>query len=73
MNKKALADIAERLFWTVLEAVAGVVTVEQLDLPQVWIPVVAVALAALKSVIASRYVGVKGSAATLPESLDNSV
>ena len=72
MNK-SVADIVERVVWTLLEALAGVVTVETFDLPPAWIPVVAVVLATLKSVVASRAIGVRGSAAVLPASLDNSV
>ena len=70
MNKTT-ADIIERTFWTALQAGLAVVTVDMLDLPKAWIPVVAIVLAAAKSIAATR-VGVKGSAAMLPTSLDSS-
>jgi hypothetical protein len=70
MNKTT-ADIIERTFWTAIQAGLAVVTVDMFDLPKVWIPVVAIGLAALKSIAATQ-VGVKGSASTLPSSLDSS-
>jgi hypothetical protein len=69
---KQTADILERVFWTVLSTIVSVVTVDQLNLPQAWIPVAVVVLATVKGIVASRYVGVKGSASTLPASLDSS-
>ena len=67
---KVRADILERVLWTALQAGLGVVTVEAFNLPQAWIPVVAFVLAAAKSAVATQ-LGVKGSAATLPTSLDS--
>jgi hypothetical protein len=69
---KQTADILERTFWAVLSTVVSLVTVDQLNLPKAWVPVAVLVFAALKGLVASRYVGVKGSAATLPPSLDSS-
>jgi hypothetical protein len=68
---KTRADMLERIFWTAVQAGLGVVTVEALDLPKAWIPIVAIALSAVKTAVATQ-IGVKGSAAMLPESLDSS-
>lgn len=60
-------DWLERVLWTAAQAVLGVVAVEVADLNLAWAPVVAVAVAALKGVVA-RKVGDPESAATLPVS-----
>lgn len=70
MNKTTI-DVIERTFWTAVQAGLAVITVDMFDLPKVWIPVLAIVLAALKSVAATQ-VGVKGSAAMLPSSFDSS-
>jgi hypothetical protein len=68
MNPR-LADSLERVAWTAAEAAVGVLTVEQFDLPQAWVPVIAVVLAALKAFVAGK-VGNTSTASTLPASYD---
>ena len=63
------ADISERLIWTGVQAALAITTVEALDLPVAWTPLVAALLAFVKCVVASK-VGVEGTASTLPASLD---
>jgi hypothetical protein len=71
MMNKTTADALERIFWTAVQAGLGVVTFEAFNLPKGWIPVVAILLAAVKTAVATQ-IGVKGSASTLPVSLDSS-
>jgi hypothetical protein len=59
-----LKDLLERVLWTAAQAGIGVVVVESADWDGVWVPVIAVGLAAIKGYIA-RYVGDPDSAATL--------
>lgn len=47
-------DLASRALWTALEVVLGFVTVEALNIPVAWVPVVATALSAVKSFVASK-------------------
>jgi len=67
---KTNADILERVFWTAVQAGTAVVTVETFEVDKFWIPIIAIALATLKS-IASTKVGTKGSASSLPASYDS--
>lgn len=62
-----LLDVAERTFWTFLQAAAAVLIVEQdwtIDI--VKIAATAGVIAVLKGIVASQ-IGVKNSAATLPK------
>lgn len=68
MNSR-LADSLERVAWTAAQAAVGVLTVEQFDLPPAWIPVVAVVLAAVKTLVAGK-VGNPSTASTLPSRYD---
>lgn len=47
-------DLLARAGWTALQAGVGLLTVEALDVPLAWAPIVAVALSSLKSWIATR-------------------
>lgn len=60
-----IKDWLERIFWTALQAAIGVISVEGLDLPEVWIVVIAAALAMLKGLIAKQ-IGNPDSASTVP-------
>ena len=57
--------LAERVLWTAAQAGLGLLTVEVLDVPVAWAPVVATVLAAVKGYVARR-VGDPQSPATLP-------
>lgn len=67
-RRKKIADIAERVLWTAVQAALGVITADLLGLPAAWVPVFAMALSAVKSFVASQ-LGT-GSAATLPIGLE---
>lgn len=47
-------DLGARAAWTAAQAVLSVVTVEALGLPLVWAPIVAAALSAVKSFVATK-------------------
>ena len=47
-------DLASRAGWTALQVVLGFLTVEALDVPVAWVPIVATALSAVKSFVASK-------------------
>lgn len=51
---KKYRDLAARAGWTAAQAGLGLVTVEALDLPAAWAPIIAVVLSALKSFIATK-------------------
>lgn len=53
LNKK-WKDLASRAAWTALQAALGVLTVEVFNLPTELAPIVAVALSALKSYVATK-------------------
>jgi hypothetical protein len=57
--------LAERVFWTFVQAGLAGITVEAFDLPPAWLPVLAGALAVLKGFAATK-VGDPNSPATLP-------
>lgn len=46
--------LASRAGWTALQAALAVVTVEAFDVPLVWAPIVATALSAAKSWVATK-------------------
>ncbi|MET9736471.1 hypothetical protein ABZZ79_39445 [Streptomyces sp. NPDC006458] len=69
MTNKLLLDLAERAGWTGAEAALGLVAVEAASLPVWWAAPVALVAAAAKSWAAGR-VGRKGTASTLPASVD---
>lgn len=52
--KQKYRDLLARAGWTAVQAVLGLVTVEALDVPIGWAPLVAVGLSALKSWVATR-------------------
>lgn len=60
-------DAAERVFWTIVQAALGVVTVELLDVPVAWAAIVAAVLATVKAFVA-RKVG-EPDARLLPKGL----
>lgn len=62
-------DALERIGWTALQGVVGLVVVELADVDMWWALPVASALAALKALIAKK-VGQPGTASTLPVSKD---
>jgi hypothetical protein len=64
-SKQFRLKLAERVLWTAAQAGLGVLTVEVLDVPVAWAPIVATALAALKGYVARR-VGNPQEPATLP-------
>ncbi len=68
-NQK-LADIGERVAWTLLQAGAGEALVQSLHISQLWVAPVAALLAAVKSAVAAA-VSKNGTAATLPAALDS--
>lgn len=47
-------SLASRAAWTAVQAVLAVVTVEALDVPYVWAPIVATVLSAVKSFVATK-------------------
>lgn len=47
-------SLASRAGWTALQAALAVVTVEALGIPLVWAPIVATALSAFKSFVATK-------------------
>lgn len=47
-------DLLARAGWTAAQAALGLVTVEVLDVPVGWAPIVAVALSSLKSYVATK-------------------
>lgn len=51
---KKYRDLAARAGWTALQAALGLVTVEALDIPVAWAPIIAVALSSLKSFVATK-------------------
>lgn len=57
--------LAERVIWTAIQAGLGLITVEVFDLPGVYAPLIATALATLKGYVASK-VGDPYEPATLP-------
>ena len=65
MSKTFLVDMLERVFWTALQAGIGVISVEQWDLPEAWIVVIAFGLAVIKSFVAKQ-IGDPNSASTAP-------
>jgi hypothetical protein len=69
-NQK-IADILERVLWTLLQAGVGEAVVQSANISQLWVAPVAALLAAVKSAVATA-VSKNGTAATLPESLDSS-
>lgn len=71
MNKllAKYAKLLERVGWTAAQAGLGLVTVEVLDIPAAWAPIVATALAVVKGIVAKK-VGNKDTYALLPASLD---
>lgn len=62
--KKYLKDLAERMFWTGAEAAVAVISVDTADIPKTWVIPIAIALAAIKGVIA-KHVGNGDSASTV--------
>ncbi len=62
MNTKYVKDLAERVFWTAAEAAVAYVSVDQLNIPKVWVPVVATGLAFVKGIIA-KHIGDSNTAA----------
>lgn len=65
VSRQFLARLAERMFWTAVQAAAGVAIVAVADLPTAWAPVIAVALSAVKG-FAARHIGDPSNPATLP-------
>jgi hypothetical protein len=60
-------DLTERVLWTAVQAGVAVVTVEQFDLPAIYVPIFGACLAALKGAIAKTVVSPeKDSASTAP-------
>lgn len=47
-------DLASRAVWTAAQGALGVITVEALDVPIAWAGIVAAALSAAKSYVASK-------------------
>ncbi|HUR18880.1 MAG TPA: hypothetical protein VMZ51_08105 [Acidimicrobiales bacterium] len=72
MNKKLLADLSERAFWTAVEAAVAYLLVQSADWSGEWVPIVGACLSVLKGIIASK-IGAKGTASTLPAHLDTTV
>ena len=74
--KKFVVDVVERAVWTYLESLIGLIAVSgPLNLSTVEAAAVAAlpaAIAVVKGAIAGSF-GAKGSAALLPEALDNAV
>ncbi len=58
-------DLAERVFWTAVQAGLGLVTVEALHIPTVYVVPVAAALSWLKGQVA-KHIGNRNSAALIP-------
>lgn len=54
MIEKKYRDLLARAAWTALQAGLGLVTVEAIDVPLAWAPIVAVALSSLKSWVATK-------------------
>lgn len=52
--RKKYRDLLSRAGWTAVQAALGLVTVEVLDVPVGWAPLVAVALSSLKSWVATK-------------------
>jgi hypothetical protein len=72
MNKKqtrCVLDLAERVFWTFVQAGLGAISVEMFDLPEWAIIPIATGLAGLKGVVAKK-VGSSNTAALLPAEED---
>ena len=65
MSKRYLIDFGERVFWTCVQAAAGVATVEIADWDYTWVPVIASLLAIVKAA-AARNIGNRDSASTAP-------
>lgn len=57
-------DLAERVLWTVIQAVVGVLVVAAASLPPAWIPVVAAAAAFIKGQ-AAKHIGAHATASTV--------
>jgi hypothetical protein len=65
MSKTFIVDMLERVLWTAIQAGLGVISVEQLDIPKIWIPVIAVGLSFIKAFVAKQ-IGNPDSASTAP-------
>lgn len=63
-----LADVIERSVWTALQVVSAVMVVTFFNLDPKWAPVIAVALAILKGLLATKFGN--GTASTLPSSIE---
>lgn len=64
-SKTFYLKLAERVFWTAVQAGLGIVTVEALDVPVAYAGVIAAVLAVVKGFVARR-VGNPQEPATLP-------
>lgn len=69
MTRKYLLDLAERVLWTLAQALVAYLTVEAVDWDPAYAVPIAAALAVLKGLIA-KHVGSGNTAATLPASED---
>lgn len=69
LKRRKLADVAERVGWTMAEAGVGYLIVYLGDIDAGWVIPITTLLALVKAQIALR-LGSKVSASTLPESLD---
>ena len=65
MSKTFIVDLLERVFWTAVQAGLGVISVEQFDLPDVYIVVIAFGLSVIKGFVAKQ-IGNPDSASTAP-------
>lgn len=61
-------DLGERVFWTGVEGGLSLVTVDALDIPVAYAPLVGALLAAIKS-YAAKQIGQHATASTLPAEL----
>lgn len=64
-SKTFYLKLAERVFWTAVQAGLGIVTVEALDVPVAYAGVIAAVLAVVKGFVARR-VGNPNEPSTLP-------
>jgi hypothetical protein len=65
MSKTFFVDLLERVFWTAVQAGLGVISVEQFDLPDIYIVVIAFGLSVVKGFVAKQ-IGNPDSASTAP-------
>ena len=65
MSKTFFKDLLERVFWTAIQAGLGVISVEQFDIPKIWVVPIAFGLAILKGIVAKN-IGNPDSASTVP-------